>query len=263
MKISFVTPTYNRSGLVVETIDSILDAIELVPEFEYQIIVIDDASTDGTEKVVVDKYSNKIKDGVMIYHCLESNVGVTGAKNAGVDLATGDWVVFIDSDDIIIKSKFVEMMEELKRGRDCDVIFFSCMDFNGCRIGKDFNSHKVTLDGYLKNGTYGEKLPVVKRNIIELYPYPVRLRGFESLSYFKMLLDNRNIWLSCCVVRKYRTENLDRISGRFNQIKRSRLLSEGYFELIKIFRLKSMPVPINIICKAAAYRVVGLFARFL
>lgn len=263
MKISFVTPTYNRAGLVVETLDSILDAIELLPEFEYQLVVIDDASTDDTEKVLIERYSNQIKDGVMIYHHLDCNVGVTGAKNTGVELATGDWVVFIDSDDIIIKSTFVEMMEELKRGREYDVMFFSCVDFNGCRIGEDFESHKVTLEEYIEHGTYGEKLPVIKRDVMALYPYSVRLRGFESLSYFKMLLDNRNVWLSCCVVRKYRTENLDRISGRFNQIKRARLLSEGYFELIKIFRLKSMLVPLNITFKAVTYRVVGLFARLL
>lgn len=263
MKISFVTPTYNRAGLVVETIDSILDAIELLPEFEYQLVVIDDASTDDTNKVLIEKYSNQIKDGMIIYHRLDYNVGVTGAKNVGVELAAGDWLVFIDSDDTIIKSKFVEMMEEVKKLKEYDVIFFSCVDFNGSRIGECFKSHKVTLNEYIEHGTYGEKLPVIKRDVMVSYPYSGRLRGFESFSYFKMLLDNRNMWLSCCVARKYRTENLDRISGRFNQIKRARLLSEGYFELIKIFRLKSMPVPLNITFKAVTYRVVGLFSRLL
>lgn len=259
MKVSFVTPTYNRAALLVETIDSILDSADCVPGLEYELIIIDDASTDNTEDVLRKRYIKLFQSGRVLYKRLKSNVGVTGAKNIGAKKASGEWIVFIDSDDLIIKRSFVKMVEIMNEKIDYDVIFFSCLDFDGARIGREFDSHELTLEDYIKHGTYGEKLPVVKRSVMKLYPYNSQLRGFESLSYFKILFDDRKVWLSDCACRMYRTDNLDRISGRTNQIKRSRMLAEGYFELIRVFGKNSRFVPVSILFKAISYKIISFF----
>ena len=58
MKISFVTPAYNRRDLLVETIDSIIVSVSCLPDLDFEMVVVDDASCDDTEKVVFDRYSS-------------------------------------------------------------------------------------------------------------------------------------------------------------------------------------------------------------
>jgi glycosyltransferase involved in cell wall biosynthesis len=98
--VSVIIPTYNRSKLLVETIDSILSQTYSVAE----IIVVDDGSTDDTEGVVR-KMPSKVK-----YHCIE-NAGECAARNFGVSVATSSWIAFCDSDDLWREDKLAKQMQ--------------------------------------------------------------------------------------------------------------------------------------------------------
>lgn len=93
ISFTFIVPTYNRAHLIVKTIDSLLKQ-------EYQnfdIIVIDDGSTDNTESVIKSIGSEKIS-----YHKIpNSERGF--ARNYGAQLAKGDYLNFFDSDDLALK----------------------------------------------------------------------------------------------------------------------------------------------------------------
>ncbi len=86
--ISVIVPTYNRKRFVVKAIDSILNQTFN----NYEIIVVDDGSTDGTQKAL-EAYANKIR------YLYQENAGVSSARNAGIHEARGEWVAFLDSDD--------------------------------------------------------------------------------------------------------------------------------------------------------------------
>jgi len=109
--ISIIVPTYNRSSTIGRCIKSAVD----LPLRYYEIIIIDDCSTDDTCRVIKgiqDTYSR------VRYYKNDSNLGVSSSRNRGLRLAIGRWVCFLDSDDIIITDSF-------------SVWFYQCLRYEG------------------------------------------------------------------------------------------------------------------------------------
>lgn len=97
-KVSVIVPCYNQAQFLAETLDSVL-----VQTYEnWECIIVNDGSTDNTE-VIAKEYCNK--DNRFIYHKKE-NGGLSSARNAGLNIAQGDYVQFLDSDDILLPNKF-------------------------------------------------------------------------------------------------------------------------------------------------------------
>ncbi len=92
--VSVIVPTYNRSSLVLEAVDSVLK--QTFRGFE--LIVVDDGSSDGTAEAL-----NPYKDRFV--YCLQDNRGVSAARNQGIRMARGQWIAFLDSDDLWLPEK--------------------------------------------------------------------------------------------------------------------------------------------------------------
>jgi glycosyltransferase involved in cell wall biosynthesis len=102
--ISVIIPTYNRQRFVVKAIDSVLRQ-----SFgDYEIIVVDDGSTDNT-RAALDAYAGKLR---AIY---QENSGVSSARNAGIKEARGQWIAFLDSDDEWARDYLSAQMEQVKK----------------------------------------------------------------------------------------------------------------------------------------------------
>lgn len=101
---SVIIPVYNRAELLKRTITSVLRQ-ELV---DFEVLVIDDGSSDDI-KSVVDGFS----DPRIRYH-RQINRGASAARNAGIDLARGDYVAFLDSDDAYLPHHLVTMLSLLQ-----------------------------------------------------------------------------------------------------------------------------------------------------
>lgn len=93
--VSIIIPTYNDGHVVCEAIDCSLN--QTYDHFE--IIVVDDGSTDGTERLVKEKYGNRIK------YIRQENKGLSNARNTGIRHASGKYLQFLDSDDLIDQNK--------------------------------------------------------------------------------------------------------------------------------------------------------------
>lgn len=102
---SLIIPTYNRAGFIQKTIESVLQQTH--PYLE--IIIVDDGSTDNTEQIVTG-----IPDSRIIYH-RKSNAERAAARNTGVKLAKGDYITFLDSDDVLYANHFTEAVGMIKQ----------------------------------------------------------------------------------------------------------------------------------------------------
>jgi glycosyltransferase involved in cell wall biosynthesis len=101
-KISVIVPTYNRERFIIKAIDSILNQTYK----DYEIIVVDDGSTDETKKAL-QAYSQ-------IKYIFQDNGGVSSARNTGIMAAKGEWVAFLDSDDEWTEDYLSVQMEQVK-----------------------------------------------------------------------------------------------------------------------------------------------------
>lgn len=101
-KVSVVIPTFNRCELVQLAIDSVLSQTFQ----DLEIIVVDDGSTDGTDQAL-QKYGSQIK------YVFQDNAGESVAREQGVALSSGEYIAFLDSDDIWLPEKLARQIDVL------------------------------------------------------------------------------------------------------------------------------------------------------
>jgi glycosyltransferase involved in cell wall biosynthesis len=111
-KVSVVIATYNRAALLVETLDSVLN--QNFQDFE--VIVVDDGSTDNTREVLR-AYANRIR------YLYQENRGPSSARNLGVHHARGRWIAIQDSDDLCAIDYLESLYEFACNHEDCGMIF--------------------------------------------------------------------------------------------------------------------------------------------
>ena len=87
---SIITPTFNRQNIISNSIDSSISFLNELND-NSEIVVIDDASTDGTEDFLKQKYRTFITNKKILFSRSNNNLGVTGAKNLGAKLANNKW----------------------------------------------------------------------------------------------------------------------------------------------------------------------------
>ena len=106
---SVVIPTFNRSPVLKRAIESVLAQSFL----DYEILVMDDGSTDDTQAVVESFHDQRI-----CYYWAENSGGPATPRNRGIDAARADWICFLDADDLWYPDKLERVAEEIKRNPD-------------------------------------------------------------------------------------------------------------------------------------------------
>ena len=151
MKLSIIVPVYNMTaeGKLAFCLDSLVNQhLE-----DYEIIAVDDASTDNSLEVL-HEYADKYP-GRFVIVPLSENHRQGGAKNAGLDVARGDFVGFVDSDDFIHPDMYARMLDRAeKTGADmvgCDY----CITYeHSFAPGKDCPNNKQSQTGILDADKY-------------------------------------------------------------------------------------------------------------
>ena len=131
--VSVIIPAYNCKAWIADAIDSVL---KQTCSF-YEIIVIDDGSTDDLRSFLKEKYGDTIK------YAFQQNSGLSAARNRGLDEAKGAYIQFLDCDDLIVPEKLEAQLLEIK---DVTGPALSICDYSTCDID-DLN--KARPDRYL------------------------------------------------------------------------------------------------------------------
>ena len=106
--VSIITPTYNCGKFIGETIES----VQQQTYTDWEMIIVDDCSTDDTKNVVA-KYQEQ--DERIKYHCLTENIGAAVARTKAMELATGQYMAFLDSDDLWMPDKLEKQLEFMQK----------------------------------------------------------------------------------------------------------------------------------------------------
>lgn len=113
-KISIILPVYNVEDYIEECLDSILKQTYS----NIEVILIDDGAKDKSGEIC-DRYAQK-DDRVKVLH--KKNAGVSAARNSGIEMATGDYITFVDPDDWIDSDTIEKMLEAIKK-ENADISF--------------------------------------------------------------------------------------------------------------------------------------------
>ena len=142
-----------------------------------------------------------------------------------------------------------------------NAIFFRCVNFDGGLIGESVSARMIDLNYYIKNGFHGECLPIIKKTAIIEFPYEDKLRGFESIAYFRMLAAGLQFRLSDVIARKYRTENTDRLSLAKFRKKRAKEMLAGYYLLLEEYKKSGFKASFLIWLKIFYYQFFGMIRK--
>lgn len=170
MKISVLTPTYNRENLLNNLYNSLIENLNYGLKIEW--LIMDDGSKDNT-KQVIENFEEK--ENLEIKYFYQENQGKMVAINKLVKEATGDLIVDCDSDDYFTNDAFKIVKEAFEENKDKKGIYGICFlkyDEKGNNMGNNFKNKLTTMfDLYFKEGETGEKALVFYSDIRKKYKH--------------------------------------------------------------------------------------------
>ena len=180
--ISCIIPVYNRERLITESVSSVLDQTYQ----NYEIIIVDDGSTDQTPEVIKNlaaEHPNKIKI------LKQSNQGPGAARQFGLDHAQGEYIQFLDSDDLILPNKFELFVEAFESENKPDIVYATTHYYE---IGnpENYMIWKLTnqkldsvLPDFFISRAWGTATPIYRHLLLNQVDEIVPLSCEEDLEY--------------------------------------------------------------------------------
>jgi glycosyltransferase involved in cell wall biosynthesis len=229
--VSVIIPTYNRANLIEKAIRNVLN--QTYQDFE--IIVIDDGSTDNTREIIRSFNDKRVK----YIKKYKKNKGISVARNVGIKMARGKYFALLDSDDEWLPEKLDKQIKILQDGSsELGVVYSNLcyIDENGKNMNKLRNPKK---EGYIYEDLLGENYVGPPSTLL------IRKECFHKVGLFDNLLNAMEDWDMWIRIAKY---------YRFSLIK---------IPLVK-YRLHSNQLSINLRVKnIAANRILVKYANEL
>ena len=153
---SVVIPTYNRENIIKKAIDSVLS--QSFQDFE--IIIIDDCSTDNSRNII-EKFASQYPYIIEpIYN--ENNLGVTRSRNIALSHCSGEVITYLDGDDLFYKNKLQSEYELLQKDPSIHCVYsnFNKIDENGNLIGIFASPSEDPITGDIFSATFSNQMNV-------------------------------------------------------------------------------------------------------
>ena len=121
--VSIIVPVYN----IIEYLPACVESLQKQSCADVEILLVDDGSTDGSG-ILCDQYAAEDKR-IRVVH--KENGGLSSSRNAGLDAATGDWVLFVDGDDYLAQNAVEQLLNVAKKHPDADFVQFLYQETDG------------------------------------------------------------------------------------------------------------------------------------
>lgn len=173
--VSVIMPTYNRKNIIETAIDSVLKQTFT----NYELIIIDDESTDGTDKLIKEKYGEYLENGKIKYFKQEKG-GVSKARNRGLKESCGNIIAYLDSDNYWFNTFLEKMVRALSNNKNTA---YSCIEVDNDHGNKQF----------VRKRKYNRER-LLKGNFIDLNIFVHRKFLYEQLGGFNESLKRLVDW---------------------------------------------------------------------
>lgn len=205
-KVSVIIPVYGVERYIAATIESVLK--QTYQNFE--LLLIDDGSLDKSIEICQQYTDTRIK----IIH--QHNQGVSKARNTGINHAQGDYLAFLDGDDLWLPEKLEKHVRHLETSPNVGVSFSysAFIDDTGMPLGiyQTANTENITST-YIscRNPIGNGSTPVIRREVFEEIAYPETVNGVVEKSYFDSQLSNMEdveCWLRISIKTNWEIEGI-------------------------------------------------------
>ena len=182
--VSVIMPIYNAEKYLVDTLNSIYEQ----DYTSIEIVLVDDCSQDNSAKIICE-YQNAHPE--IIYHLQEKNMGAGAARNKALELANGQYVAFLDSDDIWLHGKISRQIALMQKSKSpFSYTAIEMMDENGKTIkGKRNIKERCDYEYLLHNTIIATSSVIIDRALLGDFRMPLR-RGGQDYATWLMLLRN-------------------------------------------------------------------------
>ncbi|TYK65327.1 glycosyltransferase family 2 protein [Colwellia echini] len=245
---SIVIPTYKNYPDLLMAVESC--SHPLIKE----IIIVDDTPSEEQGEI-------KLPDSDAAITIVRNtrNRGVTFSRNRGYFMSSQPYIIFLDSDDTLIKSNLLLAVDYLEKNN------IDCAFFNTCTNGRENSTIEHSVEGnwaqLFKMANSGERLLVIRKIIGK--PFIGKLRGHELAGlFFFTLKNNSKLGWSPILLREYNQSNEFSLSQMRLSKERSHLISLGHFKVAKrLFSLCKIKLSSIYFLKACYYAISSRISR--
>jgi glycosyltransferase involved in cell wall biosynthesis len=200
--VSVIIPTFNYSHYLSETLNSVKNQSYK----NLECIVIDDGSTDNTKEI----FNTAAGDDNRFKYFYQQNRGISSARNSGLKHAIGDYIQFLDSDDLIEPDKIKSQVEIFEINTNFDIVYSNFKFFDD----KNYGNFRASLKGdksdnwMPKFSTSGKEIVncLSKINFLVVNSPLIRKRTVDKIGFFNERmkgLEDRDFWMRCAISKSY------------------------------------------------------------
>lgn len=183
-RVSVIIPTYKRAGLVLSAVRSVLD--QSAPP--YEIVVVNDGSPDDTHERL-----KPLADAGSIRYFSQENAGQSTARNRGFAVSSGEYVAFLDDDDLFASGKLAWQVEALRSDPNAALVYGSLRGISGAGVPLPDKNKRGKNNWWIEDGVSGDVWGALARKNRIISPGQCLIRRDALLSLGDDPLDS-SLW---------------------------------------------------------------------
>ena len=180
-------PTYNRANFLPKAIESVLAQTCK----DWELIIVDDGSTDNTKELL----GKFVKEDERIKYIYQENAERSAARNNGINHAQGDFICFLDSDDVYHSTHLQNFVELINKHQKKPALYFSGVSMNEYDSTQFvYDENYKTAKEFILLNSLGTPRACVAKSILEKEQFDVKIRIGEDRELWMRIADNATVY---------------------------------------------------------------------